>query len=382
MKQNKIPRVLLAVAWQSYDMAAGAVRYATEAGWHLDMTSFMTGELPEVWEGDGLLSLFGEGKKVMRLVEACRCPAVSLTVNRGGMDLPYVDVDNENVGRLAARYLLERNFQHFAYYSLTDLPVDILRGKNFSGIVNQAGHDCETLTWSQARGRRRNSWDSRQDWLKKKLRQLPKPVAVFAVDDLRAVELIEAALQSNMRIPEDVAILGVGNHELLSNTTAVPLSSVTIDERRIGYEAARLLDLFLHGEKPTQTHLLIAPSVVVGRKSTDTIATKHPEVAKAIRFILDNYQEPFLAIGDILAATTCSQASLYQAFHAELACTPVQLLTKIRLDHAKYLLTASSDTVGVIAQKCGFGAAINLFRNFKRLEGITPTQYRKQGSCG
>ena len=316
MKAEKIPRVLLASTWQSYELAAGVAQYAAEAGWHLDMTFFISSELPKVWEGEGVLVLLGERPEITRLVKTSGCPVVSLTVNRHGLDIPYVDVDNERVGVLAAEHFLKRHFRHFAYYALTDWSVDQLRGEGFARRLAQAGHSCERLAWSRHRGQRKNTWENRQQWLKRELRRLPKPLALFTVDDLHAVELIEASLQLALRIPEDLAILGVGNHKLLSNTTAITLSSIAIDERSIGYQAARLLDRRMRGEKPPKDHILIAPSGVVDRKSTETIATEHPEVSKAIRFMMANYQKP-IGIPDILAATALSQTNLYRAFHAE-----------------------------------------------------------------
>jgi LacI family transcriptional regulator len=377
IKSNKVPRVLLASTWQSYELVSGVVRYAAEAGWHLDMTFFISSELPRVWEGEGILVLLGERPAITRLVRTARCPVVSLTVNRHGLEIPYVDVDNENVGALAAEHFLRRNFRHFAYYASTDWPVDRLRGEGFARRLARDGRTCTHLIWRKQKGARKDTWENRQQWLKRTLRRLPKPLAVFTVDDLHAVELIEASLQLALRIPEDLAILGVGDHKLLSNTTAITLSSIAIDENSIGYQAARLLDRCIRGEKPATKHLLIAPSGVVDRKSTETIATEHPEVSKAIRFMMTNYQKP-IDIPDIVAATASSQTSLYQAFHAEFGQSPARFLTRIRLDRAKQLLEDSGKKLSSVSQECGFGDPINLFRTFKRLENLSPKKYRER----
>lgn len=376
MKPRRIPRVLLASTWQSYELAAGVAQYATEHGWHLDMSFFVSGEYPSAWKGDGILALLGQPSGLASLILHAHAPIVSLTVNRCGLDLPYVDVDNAKVGELAAEHLLARNFKHFAYYSLTDWPVDRARGEGFASAVSAAGHACEGLTWTRHKGRLRDSWDNRQTWLQQVLWRLAKPLAVFAVDDLRAVELIEAGIALGLRIPEDLAILGVGDHKLLSNTTSLPLSSVAIDEHRIGYRAAELLDRRMRGGKKRVSGSLIAPTGVVTRKTTDTYAASHPEVAKAIHFMLDRYRTP-IGIADIVAATALSQTSLYQAFRAEFEESPVRFLTRLRLDRAKALLANPALKLSVIAQDCGFGDPINLFRVFKRYEGQSPKAFRE-----
>lgn len=286
-----------------------------------------------------------------------------------------MDVDNEMVGELAAEHFLSRHFRRFAYYASTDWPVDRLRGDGFARRLAQEGCTCACLIWQKQRGQRKNTWENRQQWLKHFLCRQPKPLAFFTVDDLHAVELIEASLQLMLRIPEDLAILGVGDHRLLSNTTTIPLSSIAIDEERIGYQAAGLLDRWMRGEKLRQPHVTVRPSEVIGRKSTETIATEHPAVAKAVRFMVDNYPRP-LCIADIVAVTALSQTNCYRVFHEEFGESPIRFLTRLRLEKAKSLLNNPTNKLAVVARECGFGDVINLFRVFKRLEGLSPKQYR------
>ena len=376
MQKNKVRRILYACAWQSHTLAASVAEYAVKAGWHLNMSFFISAELPREWDGDGILAVMSGRPDLALLLKTARCPIVSMSANRNGLDIPYVDVDNEQVGVLAAEHFLKRHFRHFAYYSHLDGPVAQMRGDGFARTLKQAGHACEWMTWNRRSDRRWPSSDSSQRWLQETLQNLPKPLAVLAVDDLRAGELIEAGLRLGLSIPDELAILGVGNHSLLSHTTAVPLSSVMIDEVRLGYEAARMLDACMSGRRPPSKPLLIAPSGIVERKSTEAIATEHPELAKSVRFMLNNYREP-IGMREIVAATAVSQARIYQLFHAEFGQSPARFLTHIRLEKAKTLLRESNDKIAVIADECGFGDPINLFRVFKSSEGLSATQYRQ-----
>jgi LacI family transcriptional regulator len=377
MKQSSMPRVLLVSAWQSHDLAAGVARYAVKAGWHLDLSFFICGEWPEDWQGEGILALPTGGRSDLPGIHLERQPVVAMTANCAGMGIPYVDVDNEKVGAMAAEHLLERNFQHFAYYGGLESQVIRLRGEGFAGRLAQAGRTSHQWVWPRSEEVSAHSWDGRQQRLKKALRSLPKPIAVFAVDDLHAVEVIEAGLQLHLRMPTDLAILGAGNHALISRTTAIPLSSVAIDEKEIGYQAALMLDRRMRGEAPDETPLLIPPTGVAIRKSTDTIATEHPDVAKAIRYMLTHYREP-IQIPNIVAATSLSQTGLYLAFHAEFNESPARFLTRLRLDRAKQTLADPTQKLSTIALTHGFGDPNNLFRVFKRFEGMSPREYRRK----
>ncbi|MDD4102068.1 MAG: DNA-binding transcriptional regulator [Kiritimatiellae bacterium] len=375
MKSKTVPRVLLASTWQSYELASGVVRYAAEAGWHLDMTFFISSELPRKWEGEGILALLGERPALTRLVRSSHCPVVSLTSNRHGLDIPYVDVDNERVGVLAAEHFLCRNFQHFAYYASTEWPVDRLRYDGFARRLAREVSTCTYLSWQKQRGQRKDTWENRQQWLKRVLRRMPKPLAIFTVDDLHAVELIEASIQLSLRIPEELAVLGVGDHKLLSNTTSVPLSSISINESNIGYQAASLLQRCMNGEMPSQPYFKVEPSEVIGRRSTETIATDNTEIAKALRFMMEHYRAP-VGISDIVAATALSQTNLYRVFHVEFGESPIRFLTRFRLEKAKRLLADRTNKLASVSRECGFGDVVNLFRVFKRIEGLSPKQYR------
>lgn len=375
MKRSNMPRVLLVSAWQSHDLAAGVARYAVKAGWHLDLSFFICGEWPQDWQGEGVLALPTGSRSDLPGIHLERQPVVAMTANCAGMGIPYVDVDNEKVGEMAAEHLLERNFQHFAYYGGPESQVIRLRGEGFARRLAQAGRAHQPWVWPRSEEASAHSWEGRQQRLKKALKSLPKPIAVFAVDDLHAVEVIEAGLQLNLRMPTDLAILGVGNHALISHTTAIPLSSVMIDEKEIGYRAALMLDRAMRGEAPPEAPLLIPPTGVAVRKSTDTIATEHPEVAKAIRYMLNHFREP-IQIPNIVAATSLSQTGLYLAFHAEFNESPARFLTRLRLDRAKQTLADPSQKLSTIALTHGFGDPNNLFRVFKRFEGVSPREYR------
>ena len=378
MKRKLPQRILLATAWRTYESTLGVVQYANEAGWHLDLTTFISGELPEDWKGEGIITLLGEHKELTQFIkyQLKKVPTVSMSVNNHDLDIPFIDVDNQKVGQIAARHFIERDFRNYAFYSHNDWPVSKLRRNSYKAVIKKHNLSYKDMIWSSNKGRRKDTWSNREQWLMKELSELPKPLAVFAVDDMRAVEVIEACMQLQFRIPDDVAILGVGNSEIFSSSTIVPLSSISIESRRIGYEAARILDCLIQGEIELTKPDLLKPSEIKIRRSTDTIATEHPGLARAIRFILDNYHND-IGVDDIVESSNMSQTSLYQLFRINLNQSPARFLTGIRLKKAKHLIRESDLKISSIADKCGFGSSINLFRTFRKYEGTSPNQYRE-----
>jgi len=64
----------------------------------------------------------------------------------------------------------------------------------------------------------------------------------MACDDVRARHVLEACRSLGLRVPHEVAVIGVDDDEFVCELSDPPLSSVAQAARRVGHEAARLLD--------------------------------------------------------------------------------------------------------------------------------------------
>ena len=368
-------RVLLALAWQYESLALSVAGHAQRAGWHLDLQMYTTGEVPKAWRGEGIIALLGGRRDLSRFIRQTCVPTVCLTLNEPELALPRIDIDSAAMGRLAAEHFLEKRFTAFAWYSHGRQVVEHVRCEEFAGRLHEAGHDCRRLIWREARGKRADTWANRQEWLARMLARLPHPLAVFSTDDTTAVEVIEACLRVGLDLPEQVAVLGAGNLELYRSSTPVPLSSIATDFERLAFESTRLLAELMAGGGAPREPMLLPPGGIVARRSTDTIAVEHPEVALAVRFLLCHYHEP-LGAKEVVAATTSSQTSLYAAFREELGASPMAVLRGIRLEKAKQMLRETDQKIRSVAKACGFGEAINLYRLLLNDCGMTPKEYR------
>jgi LacI family transcriptional regulator len=367
----------MASAWWNEDIMRGVAHYAVQAGWHLDMQMSLTGNLPETWNGDGVIVMPSPKLQGMHhLLETATCPVVAMNLSEPQLKLHRVAFDSEAIGSAAAAHFLERAFKSFAWYSSDWAKVEELRCNGYTEAVSAAGFDCTILAWPNLRGERKDTWQNRQQWLQRKLSRLPKPLAVFSTDDTVAVEVIEACLAAKLTIPYDVAVLGVGNVEIFRESTSVPLSSIRVDYETLTHDACDLLGSLMRKRKLPVATLLLPPEGIAIRRSTDTIVSENEEVGKALRFMFEHYPE-VIGIPDISRASGTSKTRLYLAFHEELGQSPSQVLNQIRIEKALRMLRETQVNVSVVSKACGFGEPVNLYRCFKRA-GIKPPQKYRQ----
>lgn len=219
----------------------------------------------------------------------------------------------------------------------------------------------------------------RYQWLGQQLQKLPKPAAVMAEIDDHAAEVIEACMLAGLRVPQDVAVLGVNNSDLCCPFTAVPLSSIDDDMETIGYEAAALLDRMLSGETPPDHPILIPPRGIVTRQSTDMLAIDNEDVAAALRTIWTRYTEPITA-EKVARSVAVSYRQLHDAFVWHMGHSMAHEIARRRVEHALRLLEQTSLKPSVIAQQSGFSTLDRMGKVFRRILGTTPVACRRAAS--
>ena len=369
-------RVLLALGWHSYRLHRGVARYADQARWILNIEMERTGHLPSYWDGDGAICVLGMDSEQDKQIMALNVPTVSIgpVIAEG---IPRVFPDNELIGQLAAEHFLTRGFKHFAYYICSGGPSEEIRAAEFKNALK--GHKVEfhPLDWASKPEAMRSSSRARMEWLTEKLASLPKPLAVATEFDDRGAEVLQACENAGLHVPEDVAVLGADNDELVCEFAPIRLSSVDTDVERQGYEAAALLDRMMSGAKPPKRATLIPPTGVVIRKSSDLLGIAHPHVATAISRIWHHYQEPITA-EQLCKGIPMSYRRLHDAFVKHVGHTMAEELRRCRIDHAKRLLVEPERYVMEdIAERAGFSSAGQMARVFAHFVGISPSQYRK-----
>jgi LacI family transcriptional regulator len=358
----------------------GVARYAREHHWHLVADMIYTAKIPIGWRGDGIISFIGYRDDLAEFILSSRLPTVEISMVRNDINLPRVEGDGDMIGRLAAEHFLERGYRHFVWAPLMD---DIVNAERYGGFANRLANEklaCHVLPPADSRtapGGTRD-WAARRRLLIRELRRLPKPLAAFGYNDCVAADLIDACDNAGLLVPEAVAVMGVDNDAMLCECLRVPLSSVCHDLEGMAYQAAVVLDRLMAGKKAPKEVLRVPPTGVVTRRSTDILAVNNLEVAKALRFIHDQYSKPLLSVDDVVAATNLSRRPLEKAFRKELERTLNEELLRLRLERVKDLLATTAMSVTEISGMTGFTRPNHLHRAFRKHLRISPRKYRLQ----
>ncbi len=360
----------------------GILQYARQHGpWQFTVNPDVLSLSPcslRGWSGNGIITWINT-KAEAHAITQLDIPAVNLCGALGDTGIPRVTVDNQATGRLAAEHLLECGFRRFGYYGVRGMWNAQQRGVGFVEAVEKAGGTCSVCNSPNTIGQHPR-WErigsQLQDWLA----SLTPPVGVFAFTDYRARMVLEACERLGLHAPDDVAVIGVNNDRITCEFCDPPLSSISHDENKFGYELAALLDRLMAGKKVPVESPFIPPGGIVRRRSTDTTATEDPRVAASLRFMREHLGEP-IDVNDILRRLDVSRRCLENAFKCSLGHTPYEHLCHVRVQHAKQLL-AGEDKVKMdeIAKASGFLDAKRMRVVFRRITGTSPNQYHRSVS--
>ena len=378
--KHRKPTILLALTSTHHGFYHGAARYAAEHDWHVVADMIYDATIPVGWKGDGILSFVGHWEELAKFVVSAHLPVVEISSVRKDLGIPCVMEDNEAIGRLGAEHLLERNLKTFVWAPFWDDTVNEERFQGFATAIRSAGFDCVRLlpvnTRRSARLSRHMNRTLRRRWVIHTVRSLRYPLGIFCYNDCVAADIVDACIESGIRIPDEVAVLGVDNDPVICDCVQVPLSSVRHDLEGMAYEAAALLDRLMNGGSPPEIPKRIAPKGVVTRKSTEVLAVDNPDVASALGYIQDNFPRGNLSVDDVVAHGRVPRRSLERAFRDELQRTILNEILRVRVNHAQKLLETTPHSVTDIAIRSGFASLNHFYRVFRARTGLTPRAFR------
>jgi LacI family transcriptional regulator len=338
--------------------------------------------LPKVeeWGATGIIARI-ETPQVAKAILDSRLPAIALDLTGQQLApsnplsrLSEVCPDSHQAGRMAAEHLLERGFQQYAFVGVGgDYPWSERRGRGFAERLAEAG--LSGHVFPVPRTAPAGHWAREQAVLGQWLRRLPKPVGVLACDDDRGRQVLEACRGAGLQVPDDVAVVGVDNDELLCELSDPPLSSVALGTEKAGYEAAALLSGLMSGRIGQSRRILVEPTHVVTRYSTDILAMGDRSVAVALRFIRDHANRP-IGVVDVVRQVGGSRRTLELRFQQVLGRSINRELQQARLERAKRLLIETDLPVVDVAAAAGFNSSNYLIRFFRRELGLSPRAYR------
>lgn len=337
------------------------------------------------WRGDGIIARI-ENEELLGAIRKLDVPVVDLFEHRSTETIPGVITDNRAIAHLAAEHLIERGLEHFAYCGLPGIYSSETRGECFVEYLSGAGYAVEVYENPRESG---SSFISTSEDYELRCEEtvanwvdsLPKPVGLMACNDLRAQQVLMACSDRKIAVPEELAVIGVDNDELICELCHPPLSSIEQNAEGVGYRAAHLLDQLVDGKAAPTEPLCVEPLGVVPRQSTDVVAVGDADVAAAVHFIRAHACDG-IQVSDVVAHAEVSRSTLERRFQRLLGRSPKEEILRIRLDRVKHLLTMTDYPLARIAELAGFEYMESMCSGFKRITGITPGQYRKNWNDG
>jgi LacI family transcriptional regulator len=215
------------------------------------------------------------------------------------------------------------------------------------------------------------------DKLKRWLSRLPKPIGVLASSDDIGRFVLEAAKYINVNIPASLAVMGIDNDELICELCDPPLSSITRNVEKAGFQAAEVLDQMVSGRQKNPDNIYIEPVSVVSRESTSFFAVEDPVVLKAIKFIQNNYRRE-MYVEDVAGYVMVSPKTLHRKFKKTFGISVFDKINELRIESISQLLSETTLPISEIARQVGDLDYKHLSRLFKKYKNMTPSEFREK----
>jgi LacI family transcriptional regulator len=287
--------------------------------------------------------------------------------------------DSEAVGRMGAEYLLEQGFRQFAFVSdIWDSNWACRRRDGFVRRLQEAGLPCEV--YDALPDAARNDWGVEQKGLAAWLKRLAKPVGLMTANDVRGRQVLDTCLVAGVSVPDQVAVLGVDNDELICSTTNPPMTSILRDTEGSGYYAAQMLDRLMRGKSRKSETLLYGPLRVVGRQSTERLQFTDRLAVKAVEFIRINAGIG-MNVSDVVKHLNVSRRLAELRFRQAVGHSIHDELQRARLTQVRRLLQETDLSIAEITEHCGYESESYLGLVFRRHFGVTMRQFRKTGKA-
>ncbi len=288
--------------------------------------------------------------------------------------VPNIITDSRAIGRMAADHLLKSALKQFAYCGFDDKPWSVERRESFTKQIAAAGF--ATKTYSPPSDPLRLAWENELYYMVEWVKSLPTPIGIMCCNDDRSQQVLQAAKLAERKVPEEIAIIGVDDDELICELSDPPLSSVSVNFERAGYEGAALLDQMMNGENLNDQEITIYASHVAPRFSTDMTAIEDQDVAKAVRFIR-THSNKNICVDDVVDAAPLSRRVLEKRFRDQLDTTILQEIRRVKTDKIAQLLIETNLSVSQIALSMGFNGNEHISRYFQREKNMSLLQFRK-----
>lgn len=326
------------------------------------------------WNANAIIGRFNSDEDVS-LFQQNGIIAVAQDFKQRFCNIPNITSDYKATGHMAAAFFLERGFKHFAFYGYENTVWSDERCDGYQQHIEAAG--LGTHFYAYTNQPLETLWYYDTTPLVQWLKGLPPQTALFCCDDNQGNKITEACKLSGIRIPEDIAVLGVDNDTTVCDLSDPPLSSINLDIEHGGYDAAELITQLMKHPEMKYHDVIIKPTTIINRASTNSFATDDPYIAQALEFIHNNLYAQ-LTVTDLVKQLPLSRRLLENRFKQATGKSVYNYILNTRMELFARLIQETDKPISEIAIDMGFNNYGNLARQFKMIKGCTPTEYRNQ----
>jgi len=324
------------------------------------------------WKADAIIARWDE--EGTHLLTSLNIPIILQNYKSRSDYFSNLTGDYIGTGEMAAQFFIKRRYRNFAFYGNKGVIWSQERAKGFRKEIekiegNYYYFESENLDGEQ--------WSSSHLQLDNWLLSLPKPIALFACDDSFALRVSEICKINNIAIPDEIALMGVDNDELICNLSDPPISSIVLDVEKGGYEAGRLMDQLIHHQRKEPFNIVIRPTRFELRKSTEKYNITNEYILQVVHYIEKNFASE-INIEELTRLVPLSRRNLEVKFKNEMGTTIYQFILNCRIDYFTHLLLTTNQPLFDLAIDAGFSDYKNISRLFKRMKGCTPLEYREK----
>lgn len=277
--------------------------------------------------------------------------------------ISIIHSDDISVGRMGARYLKGKgSFRSFAFIPLAR--------KCFWSTFRNRGFRLELAKWDIIPYIFRRGQKTMSEWIA----SLPKPTAIMTASDCEAINVIETCRRNKIKVPDQVAVLGVDNDKFYCSATRPQISSIHPNHVELGYRAAAELDRLMRGLAPRRD-ILIPPIGLIERESTRTIPPSGHLIKEALSYIKSRYQDG-ITVKSVARHVGISETLLRLRFRTMHGTSVRDVILDTRLAAAKALLKNSEKSISRIAEECGFTSTCRMSHFFSERTGVSPREWR------
>ena len=326
------------------------------------------------WKADVVIGQFDPDDDVS-LFERNGIVAIAQDYITKFRSIPNITADYDLTGSMVAKRFLSRGFKNFAFFGYHNVCWSDERYEGFRKPIEEAGLEKNLHFYNVQEIN--HIWAYNAPLLAGWLKKLPKPIGIMACDDNQGNILVQACNYHGIKIPSEVAVIGVDNDEIICNLTYPALSSVDVNIEGGGYEVARLAERMVKERDFRGEDIVLHPMHIVSRTSSNIYSTKDADVLAALEYISAN-REHKISVGDILKQVPLSRRLLEQRFLKVTGYTIYKYISLMRMERFAQLLISSKDSIADIAARLDEPDTKSISRRFQALWGCTPSEYRQR----